>query len=366
MFGMGRVPRAVSWIFIAVFIALTGVAYNFIFSSEPARPYVSVIYALFCGLPLLAFERGVVLPGLNHWMHRLPTPVFILTALIFDFVVIATGFAAAGILLKSLGIMTGTWAEVTILPVDVLLYALAMAAILILVLRVRELLGRDIFLSLLTARYRNPVAEERIFLFVDLVGSTSFAEEFGDLRAQQYLGSLFAAFARSVRRHKGTIDDYIGDAAIITWPMARGLHGARCVRCIFDILAEIDKQEALWLSTYGRVPRLRAALHGGSIITAEIGVDHHKITYFGDTVNTVSRLEGLCKSLDKPILMSADLTRRLTLPKDVLAEDLGEHAVKGRGQALGVVALSQRSEKASPVAAGIRERFKAVVSTTPA
>lgn len=363
---MGKVPSAVSWIFIAVFIALTGIAYKFLFSVGPARPYVSVIYALFCGLPLLAFERGVVLPGLHHWMHRLPTPVFILSALFLDFVLIAAGFAVAGALLKSLGLMTSSWADATVLPFDVLLYALAMTAILILLLRVRELLGRDIFFSLLTARYRNPVAEDRIFLFIDLVGSTSFAEEFGDLRAQQYLGSLFAAFAKSVRRHKGAIDDYIGDAAIITWPMARGLQGARCVRCIFDILAEIEKQESLWLSTYGRVPKLRAALHGGSIITAEIGVDHHKITYFGDTVNTAARLEGLSKTLDKPILMSAELARRLTLPSDVLAEDLGEHTIKGRDQTLGVVALRRPGEETSMAPLSGRQRFRSTIGIAPA
>ncbi len=45
----------------------------------------------------------------------------------------------------------------------------------------------------------------------------------------------------------------------------------------------------------GQVPRLRAALHGGTIITAEIGIDHHKITYFGDTINTTARLESFAR-----------------------------------------------------------------------
>jgi adenylate cyclase len=362
---MGRVPSAVSWVFVAFFIAATGIAYNFIFSG-PAHPAVSIVYALFCGLPLVAFERGAVLQGLYYWMHRLPTPVYIVCALVLDFILISVGFAAAGTLLKSIGLMTGTWAEVAMLPPDVLIYALTMTAILILALRVRELLGRDVFFSLLTARYRKPVAEERVFLFVDLVGSTSFAEEFGDLRAQQYLASLFSDFARSVRRHKGAIDDYIGDAAIITWPMARGIKDARCVRCIFDILADIKAHEEKWLETYGRVPQLRASLHGGPIITAEIGVDHHKITYFGDTINTAARLEGLCKTLDKPILISTDLARRLTLPNDVLAEDLGEHAVRGRDQALGIVALRQLGKEASTVTTSGRGRFKTVTSATPA
>ncbi|TCR92968.1 adenylate/guanylate cyclase domain-containing protein [Rhizobium sp. BK376] len=362
---MGRVPSAFSWVFIAVFIAATGFAYNFIFAG-PAHPAIAVVYALFCGMPLVAFERGAILPRLYHWMHRLPTPVYVIVALVLDFILISVGFAAAGTVLKSVGLMSATWSEVTMLPARVLIYALTMTAILILVLRVRELLGRDIFLSLLTARYRKPVAEERVFLFVDLVGSTSFAEEFGDLRAQQYLASLFSDFARSVRRHKGAIDDYVGDAAIITWPMARGVKDARCVRCIFDIFDDIKTHEAMWLQTYGRVPQLRASLHGGPIITAEIGVDHHKITYFGDTVNTAARLESLCKVLDKRILMSTDLARRMTLPGNVLAEDLGEHAVKGRDQTVGVVALRGLGEETSVAPLGRNERFRSSVRTAPA
>ncbi len=227
------------------------------------------------------------------------------------------------------------------MPFNVFMYALGVCAVVIFVLRVRELLGRDVFLSMFSGRYRTPVQEERIFLFIDLVDSTPFAEKHGDLRAQQLLNSLFAAFAEPVRRNKGAIDDYVGDLAIITWPLARGLKDGRCVRCIFDILNDIEADAESWLKQYGQVPRLRAALHGGFVITAEIGVDHHKITYFGDTVNTTSRLESLCKTLNRPVLISSELAQRLTLPERISAQDLGVHALKGRGQGLGVMTLAQ-------------------------
>jgi adenylate cyclase len=337
---MRNLSSALSWIFIAIFVAASGVLYNLLFQETP-HIYTGAIFALFCGLPMLAFERRLLFAPVHNWIHRLPTPLYIACALVIDFGFISVGFASAGSLLKWMGVITGTWAQVTILPLDVFLYALAVTALLVFVLRVRELLGRDVFFSLLTSRYRNPVPEERVFLFIDLAGSTAFAEKYGDLRTQQYLGSLFSAYAEQVWRHRGAIDDYIGDAAIITWPLERGIKNARCVRCIFDILADIEKKSDFWLETYGQVPRVRAALHGGFIITAEIGVDHHKITYFGDTVNTTARLETLCKTLERPVLISTDLANRLTLPQDVIAENLGEHALKGRGQSLGVVALAR-------------------------
>ena len=126
------------------------------------------------------------------------------------------------------------------MPFNVFLYALAVCALIVFILRVRDLLGRDVFTSMLISRYRRPVKEERVFLFIDLADSTSFAEKHGDLRAQELLKALFATFAEPVRRHKGAIDDYVGDAAIVTWPLASGVKFARCVRCIFDILDDIE------------------------------------------------------------------------------------------------------------------------------
>ncbi|NLR95613.1 adenylate/guanylate cyclase domain-containing protein [Rhizobium sp. P38BS-XIX] len=341
---MGIVHSIRTWLLSSLLVASTGVAYGKMYFPE-APMYIGAIFALFCGMPLLAFERRMILSNLNGWIHRLPTPIFILSALVIDFALIGIGYAIAGSLLKLSGIIEGSWKDVTLLKIDVYLYAVVVTAAIIFIGRVRELLGRDVFLSLLTGRYRNPVQEERVFLFIDLVGSTAFAEEHGDLKTQEFLGAVFGAMAEPVRRHKGAIDDYIGDAAIITWPLNRGVKNANCVRCVFDILDGIEKNAETWLKSYGRVPRLRAALHGGGIVTAEIGVDHHKIAYFGDTVNTTARLESLCKTLERQVLISSDLARRLELPEAIVKEELGEHAVRGRDHSLGVIALHTQSRE---------------------
>ncbi|ASW06091.1 adenylate/guanylate cyclase domain-containing protein [Rhizobium sp. 11515TR] len=342
---MGILHSMRNWILTSLFLASTGVIYGKLFFPQ-APMYIGAVFALFCGMPLLVFERRMILPRLNNWMHRLPTPAFILSALVVDFLLMSAGYAMAGSIMKLLGLVAGSWKDLTLLTIDVYLYAVVVTAIVIFIGRVRELLGRDVFSSLLTGRYRNPVQEERVFLFVDLVGSTAFAEEHGDLKTQAFLGAVFGAMAEPVRRHKGAIDDYIGDAAIITWPLQRGVRNANCVRCVFNILDDIEKSAETWLKSYGRVPRLRAALHGGSVVTAEIGVDHHKIAYFGDTVNTTARLESLCKTLERQVLISSDLARRVELPEGIIKEELGEHAVRGRDQHLGVIALHTQDRQA--------------------
>lgn len=302
---------------------------------------VGATYALFMCSPILALERGFLFPRLYQWMRAQATPVFLLLALFLNFALMICGSTVAGSLVWATGLYDFTWQRAISPSFRALTYSLVLSLVIVFVLRVRELLGRDVFSSLLRGRYRHPVQETRVFLFIDLVGSTTFAERHGDLRTQEYLGAIFASFAEPVRRHNGAIVDYIGDAAIITWTFERALKGAECVECIFDIVSQIDANSGFWIDNFGEVPRLRAALHGGTVITAEIGVDRHKITYFGDTVNTTARLEGLGKTLERPVLISSDLFEQIDLPTTVKAEFLGEHSLKGRGQALGVYALSR-------------------------
>jgi adenylate cyclase len=326
------------WIFVLAVVSMSGVVFSWVVYDEPTM--IGAIFALFTCVPLIALERGALFPRLYSRLAVLPTPFYIMATLLLYSVLIYFGSALCRMLLNFLGYQTyDHWTKIAMLPPSAFFSTLVIAAVLSFVARVRELLGRDVFTSLLLGKYRKPIEEERVFLFVDLAGSTSFAEEHGDLRAQQFLGALFAAFAAPVRRHGGAIDDYIGDAAIITWPMKNGIKNGNCVRCVFSILDAIEADREKWLQKFGRVPRLRAALHGGPIIAAEIGVDHHKIAYFGDTVNTTARLEGLCRTLNEPVLISSDLAGRIDFKDGIGTDYLGNHALRGKGQSLGVMAL---------------------------
>ncbi|WP_377295572.1 adenylate/guanylate cyclase domain-containing protein [Rhizobium sp. SGZ-381] len=334
----GPLLAGLRWLLLALLIAFTGVLYMLLFEINGPL-LIGAVYALACSMPLIAFESGRLMPRLQVRLRRLATPAYFLSTLALYLLLSGLGFALAGVVLKTTGIFEAGWKQVLVIRPPAFLYTLVMFFFGITVLRVLQLLGRRVFLSLLTGRYRHPVEEERVFLFLDIVGSSAYARQYGDLKAQAFIGAVFAALAYHVRRHRGEIDDYVGDCAIITWPMKEGVEEARCVRCIYDMLNEVDHERDWWMAHFGLVPQLSAALHGGSIVTAEIGVFHHKITYFGDVVNTTSRIEGLCKTLKKPHLISADLLARLTLPPDIVAEPQGEHMVKGRDEPVCVLAL---------------------------
>ncbi|MGU3541317.1 adenylate/guanylate cyclase domain-containing protein, partial [Methylobacterium sp. A54F] len=91
----------------------------------------------------------------------------------------------------ALGHTTDSLAVAVKITPRVLAYSLAVSAPLVFVVRMRDLIGGEVFVNFLIGRYHKPVAEERTFLFLDVVGSTASAETHGDLRAQEYLSAVF-------------------------------------------------------------------------------------------------------------------------------------------------------------------------------
>ena len=306
----------------------------------------SIVHGLFIGGFVIAFARGLILRPLHRRIRSLPTIAYVLCAETTYAAMIAAGTALGGVACLLLGLSNGSYQAALLLKPNEMLYALAVAAMFVFVIRMRDLLGAEVFGNLLIDRYHRPVQEQRIFLFIDVRDSTAYAETHGDLRAQTYLAAIFAALAEPVRRTGGSIHDYIGDMAVITWPFARGAKDARCLACVVEFLHEIALHRDTWREHFGQVPKFRAAFHGGPVVTAEVGVDRHKILYFGDVPNTTGRIEKLCRALNAPMLISSDLLTALPcLPEAVTTHPLGEHAVKGRDQPLSVFEIKICTER---------------------
>ncbi|MGA0598390.1 adenylate/guanylate cyclase domain-containing protein [Enterovirga sp. CN4-39] len=225
---------------------------------------------------------------------------------------------------------------------DGLAFALAISALATFLFRVRDFIGPRIFGSFVLGRYHRPVTEERVFLFLDVLGSTRFAEQHGNFAIQSYLNAIFSELAFPVHRWGGSIDDYVGDMAIVSWTMGAGVRDAACLRCVFDFARMIEQDAERWAAQVGEVPRFRAALHCGSVVTAELGLERRKITYFGDAVNIASRLEHLAKEVGASVLASRDLLACLTVPNELELNDLGVRHIRGRVEPLGVVAIRAR------------------------
>lgn len=329
-----------SWVVVTAASAGAGALYSILFNSqfEPR----SIVYGLCIGLMVVYYERGTLTRSHRERVRNLPTLAYLLSAEASLLIVVLIGTAASGLLVWSLGWTDDTLAEAATPSLTSLLYSMVAAAVFVFMFRIRDLIGGEILASLVLGRYHRPISEERVFLFLDLVGSTAYARDHGDLAAQELLKAIFAAVAAPIRHHKGQVDDYIGDQVIISWPIQRGLEDAQCVACVFAIFAELERSRSHWIAKFSKFPELRAALHGGQIVTAEVGVDRHKIAYFGDVMNTTARLEQLCRQTGELVVISEVLVRRFArLPNGVAAKPLGQFDLRGRGSALTVYSLAR-------------------------
>jgi adenylate cyclase len=69
-----------------------------------------------------------------------------------------------------------------------------------------------------------------------------------------------------------------------------------------------------------------SALHVGEMLWGNIGTaDRLDFTAIGSAVNLVSRLEGLCRPLGRPVLLSEAFAQQTTRP----LIPLGEHKLRG-------------------------------------
>ena len=205
-----------------------------------------------------------------------------------------------------------------------------------------RLVGSRVLFNVALGRYRSPVREARVLMFLDLAGSTSLAESMGELRVQNLLTRFFFDIDAAIVAHGGEVHAYVGDEVIVTWPLDEGMSGGRCIDCFFAIADSIAEKADSYRQEFGIVPSFRAGLHAGHVVTSECGSSRRQLAYFGDTVNVTARLQEHCKEVGRNLLVSADLLHLMKLKPAFAVEPLGEARLRGRAAAIEVFAVERR------------------------
>lgn len=206
-------------------------------------------------------------------------------------------------------------------------------------------LGRDAIYNLVLGKYHQVKQEERLFLFIDLNRSTDIAEEMGELEYSHFLQDYFYDISEPIARYFGRIYQYVGDEVVVTWPLKKGLRYAVCVRCYFAVQKQIRRYRAYYEKRYGMVPEFKAALHGGMVVTSEVGKYKSEIAYHGDVLNTTARMLGSCHELESDLLVSDWVVNRLEMPAYLRTDDMGSVKLKGKQQEIKILSVYLRVDK---------------------
>jgi len=220
------------------------------------------------------------------------------------------------------------------------LVSLAAAFVFALVLDVNSLLGQNVLINFITGRYYAPRLESRVFLFLDMEGSTGLAERLGPLAFHRLLNRFVLDLTQPIVAARGEIHRYVGDELIATWQLEEGVAGGRCVAACFGAIDRLARRAPDYRREFGAAVSVRAGLHCGPVVTGEMGTVRKEIVFLGDTVNTAARIQELCRQTGDRVLASADLVDRLELPPGIAKRSLGDLRLRGKGADLELYALT--------------------------
>ena len=197
---------------------------------------------------------------------------------------------------------------------------------------INALLGKGTLSRMLLGFYHRPREEERIFLFLDVKGSTAIAEQIGHLKFLSLLDDIFFDISETILLTGGEIYKYVGDEAIITWKLRDGVKNANCLMCHLYIQEKLSQESRKYRDRYGVTPVLKGGVHGGTAVVGEMGLLKKEIAYLGDVLNTTAHIEGECNALGESFLVSGDMLKLIQLPDDVDAVSHGLRTLRGKKQ----------------------------------
>jgi adenylate cyclase len=174
-------------------------------------------------------------------------------------------------------------------------------------------------------------------LMCDLRGFTTFSEERSPEAVVEALNRWFGRAVPIVHAHGGVVDKFIGDGMLAVF----GLEGPEDAadRAVAAGRALIHAARALSDET-GQSLRVGVGVHVGPVVAGTIGsADRLEFTVIGDTVNTAARLESMTKEVGVDLLISEAARRELSQYGGTL-HAVGERAIRGRAQTLGVFAVA--------------------------
>lgn len=199
-------------------------------------------------------------------------------------------------------------------------------------LEFRRKVGPGNFGALLLGRYHRPRQEDRVFLFLDLKGSTAISERLGHARYSQFIRQCFQDLTEFVLLFQAQIYQFVGDEVVLTWPQSSEEAGRKSLDTFFGFRAKLEDRRGWYRQEYGVVPEFRAGVEGGSVTATEVGDIKREIAFHGDVLNTAARLLELCREGNEPVLVSESIQRGISPGTGYLAEARGEVKLRGKSE----------------------------------
>jgi adenylate cyclase len=335
-----------STVVMAVLGLVFGVVYRYLFDLAEERELANYVRSSIHGAGITTAAWIVQLYFTSRssaWVHRWPLVVELIIRSAAMAAMVATVTVALEAIVYPHGI-DSHWL-VSDFPFIVAL-AFGVSILIGTIYELVRLVGGRALVNALIGRYRRPVREQRVLLFLDLVGSTTLAERMGELRVQDLLTQFFYDIDEDIVVHGGEVHAYVGDEVIVSWP-ADARPRRNYVDCFFAVEDRIAALADRYRKEFGVVPEFRAGMHAGPVVISECGDSRRQVAYFGDTVNVAARLQAHCKEAGRRLLVSGELAHLLPAAPDLAIEPLGATVLRGRAAPVEIFAVARLGANAA-------------------
>jgi adenylate cyclase len=185
-----------------------------------------------------------------------------------------------------------------------------------------------------------PGEEERIFMFIDMKSSTSIAEKLQHRKFSHLVQDVFNDMA-VVDNYNGQIYQYLGDGAIISWNLKKGLKNNNFIKAFFAFTKVVNKRTKYYNRKYGMVPKFKAGMHAGKVMVLQVGRIRRDISYNGDTINTAARIESTCTEYKQDLLISGVLFDMVLEKEEFKFKNIGNIKLKGKRRGVDIFQVNE-------------------------
>jgi adenylate cyclase len=296
--------------------------------------------------------------------HEFPIFADLKTEAITDYIAMANRFAAEGVV-GEMDCVYSSWAtdaprgfdDPTVADLERLMpsFALAMKSASLSRIAgtlVETYLGRDAGRKVLAGSIRRGVADriEAVLWFSDLRNYTRISDSAEPEQIIPLLNEYADAILSAIHDCGGDVLKLMGDGTLAIFTA-----DDRAGACHAALAAADSARTAVALVNQRRAREnlpttdMYLGLHIGEVFYGNIGSrERLDFTVVGPAVNEVSRIAGLCRSVDQPLLVSSAFASAIGEPKKLLVS-VGRYALRGVSKPQDLYTLDGEREKTLPV-----------------
>lgn len=219
---------------------------------------------------------------------------------------------------------------------------LAVSMLAVMVLRVTSFVGGKNIFALLVGKYHRPTWERKIFMFLDINGSTNIVEALGPEKSNQLFGKFMFDASKPIADNDGEIYRYQGDGFIATWDWSTAEKPIGVLKAVDDLYATVERERLKYERDFGTCPDFRIGIHGGDVIVCEEGDVKRNIAFYGDTINIAARMESKAKETGMDCILTSDIATLFDDPEGRMTA-LGKESVRGIDRDIAIYGLDRRN-----------------------